>query len=62
MEDNVGDRTLKNLPQRRLDLIDGYISSYFSILNYPKRLDLINQTNQLAYVLGDINYERLGLK
>ena len=28
MEDAIGDRVLKRLPQRRLNIIDGYISSY----------------------------------
>ena len=33
MEDAVGDRALKRLPQRRPNCIDGSISSYCSILN-----------------------------
>ena len=38
MEDAVGDRSLKRLPQRNLNLIDGSISSYCYILNSSKRL------------------------
>ena len=33
MEDAVDERSLKRLPKRRLNFIDGYISSYGSILN-----------------------------
>ena len=33
MEDSVGDRSLKRLPQIRLNLIDGSIPSYYTILN-----------------------------
>ena len=36
IEDSVGDRALDSLPQRMLNLIDGSISSYCSILNSPK--------------------------
>ena len=43
MEDDVGDIYLKRLPQIRLNFIDGYISSYFSIINSPEQLDMINQ-------------------
>ena len=38
MEDAVGDRDFKRLPQRSLKFIGGYIPSYCSILNSPKRL------------------------
>ena len=41
----IGDRDLKSLPQQRLNIIDGSISSYCSILNSPKRLHIINQEN-----------------
>ena len=49
IEDGIGDRDLKGLRQRRLNLIDGYISSYCYILNSPRRLNMINQANGLAY-------------
>ena len=39
MEDAVGERALERLPQRRLNFIDGCISSYCSILNSPERLE-----------------------
>ena len=35
MDDAVGERALKKLPQRRLDFIDGSISSYYYIINSP---------------------------
>ena len=33
MEYDIGDRSLKRLTQRSMNIIDGYISSYCSILN-----------------------------
>ena len=62
MEYDIFDRTLKRLPQRRLNLIDGSISSYCSILNSPERLRMIKQANKLAPVLCDIESYRLGGK
>ena len=60
MEDYVSDRALKRLNQRRLNLIYGYISSYCSIINPPKRLVMIKQANTFASVLGDIESDRFG--
>ena len=65
LEYAIGDGDLKRLPQRRLpqrrlNLIDGSISSYCSILNSPERLRMIKQANELASVLCDIYYDRLG--
>ena len=54
MEDAIGDRALKRLTQQMMKLIDGYISSYFSVINSPKRLSMIKQANKLASVLCDI--------
>ena len=54
MEDAVGCRDLNNMPQLRMNLIDISVSSYLSILKYPKRLHMINQENDLVAVLGDI--------
>ena len=62
MEYAIGGRFLKRLPQLSLNIIDGSISSYFSILNSPKRLHMIKQANKLASVLCDIEYDRLGAK
>ena len=52
----VGDRDLKNIPQRRLDLVDRSISSHCSILDSIKWRDVIRQENELAAVIGDIEY------
>ena len=65
MEDDIGDMDLerlpqRRLPQRRLNLTDGSISSYCSILNSPKRLRMIKQAKKLAAVLCDINSDCLG--
>ena len=62
MEDDVGDIYLKRLPQIRLNFIDGYISSYFSIINSPEQLDMINQEGQVVSVLDNIQSEKLGDK
>ena len=62
MEDAIGDRYLNRLPQQRLNVIDGYISIYFFIINSPKRLHIINQANELASVLCDIESDCLGPK
>ena len=51
MEDDIGDRSLKVLSQRRLDIIDGSISSYCSILNSNKGLHMIKQANKLTSVV-----------
>ena len=45
MEDDIGDRYFYRLTQQRLDIIDGSISSYYSILKYPERLHMIKQAN-----------------
>ena len=62
MENAIGGRSLKRLPQRRMNIIDGSISSYSSILNSPKRLHMIKKANELAYVICDIWSGRLGAK
>ena len=62
MEDSIVDRALKRLPQQRLNLIDGSISSYSSILNSTKRLHMIKQANDLASVLCDLESDHLGEK
>ena len=59
MEDAVGERALRRLPQRRLNFIDGCISSYCSILNSSERLELIRQANKLASVLCDLESDRI---
>ena len=57
MEDAFGERALKRLPQRRMKIIDGSISSYCSILNSPKQLEQIRQANKLASVLCNLEYD-----
>ena len=39
MEDDVGDRALKRLPQRKMNFIDDSISSYCYMITLPKRLE-----------------------
>ena len=62
MEDDIGDRYLKRLTQKRTNIIYGSISSYCSILNSPERLHTIKQANEMASVLCDIESDRLGAK
>ena len=50
MEDAIDDRYLKRMHQRRLNIIDGSISSYCSILNSLERLHMINQANELSLI------------
>ena len=58
----IGERAFKILTKQRPKIIYGYISSYCYIINYPKRLHMIKQANNLASVLCDIEYDRLGEK
>ena len=62
MEDDIGDRDLERLPQRRLNIFDGSISNYFSILNSPEHLHTIKKENYFVSVICDIEYDRLGTK
>ena len=62
MDNSVCGSSSKRLPRISMNLIYGSISSYFSILNSPEGLDMINKANRLESVLGDIYYERLGSK
>ena len=67
MEDYIGYRALKrlsqkSLPQRSQNIIYGFISSNCSILNSPKRLNIIKQANELTSVLCDIQSGRIGTK
>ena len=62
MEDDIGDRDFNSMHQQRLNIIDGYISSYFSILNSPKPLRMIKQANELVSVLCEIESDYLGAK
>ena len=54
LEYDVGDSDLNHIPQKRLKLIDVSISSYCSIINSTKRINIIKQTNKLAVFVGDI--------
>ena len=62
IDNDVGDRYLKKIPHKGMKLIDGYISIYLFIINSPKWIDMINQANELAVVLGDIKSYCLGEK
>ena len=59
MEDDVSDSYLKRLPQVRPNFTYGSISSYCSILNSPKRLEQITQSNKLTSVMCDLDSDRM---
>ena len=59
MEDAFNERDLKRLPQRRLNFIDGCISSYCSILNSHKYIEQIKQANKLVYFLCALESYRM---
>ena len=59
MEYDVSERSLKRLPQRRLNFIDSSISSYGYILNSPERLEHIRQAEKLASFLCDLESYRM---
>ena len=54
MEYAMSDRDLKRLPHKILNIIDGFISSYFSIIHSPERRHMIKQAKKLASVICDI--------
>ena len=54
MGDAVEDTYLVHLPQISMNLFDGYISSYWSIIAYPKHIYMINKEKNLTGVIGDI--------
>ena len=58
MHDSQGEGAKKRLPQRRLNFIDGMVSSHCSVLNSPHRLDLIRQANEVSAVMADLEAER----
>ena len=62
LEDSKGWGAKARLPKRRLNMIDGNISSYCTVLNGPDRLNLVREANLLAGVLGDIDRERTHAK
>ena len=45
-----------------MNLIDGSISSYCSVIKSHEQLDMIKKENKLAAVLGDIESDLLGEK
>ena len=51
---------LRGWLRKRINLIDGSISSYCYIINSPERLRMIKQANDLLYVLCDIESDHLG--
>ena len=62
MENAIGDRALKRLTQKTMNIIDGSVSRYCAILNSTERLHIIKQANELASVICDIYSDRLGEK
>ena len=57
IEGAASDRSVKRLPQRRFNFIDGYIPNYYSILKLPERLEQISQADKVVSVLCDLEYD-----
>eukprot|EP00957_Ditylum_brightwellii_P057559 4364227-Ditylum_brightwellii.AAC.1 len=62
LEDSKGEGAKAQLPKRRINIIDGNISSYCTVLNGTNRLCLVKEANLLADVLGNIDQERIVAK
>ena len=60
MQDAVSDRDFKRIPYRSLNFMDYSISSYYSILNSPKKPEQIRQEKNLASVPFDLGSYRTG--
>ena len=58
MQDAKGEVARLRLPARLLNVIDGNISSWCSVLNSRERLNPVTKTNRLAMVLGDIEKDK----
>ena len=52
----------KERKKRRINLIDGSISSYWYILNSPEQIYTIKKENRLASVIGDKESDHLWAK
>jgi len=59
MNGSQGEGAKKRLPQRRLNFIDGMVSSHCGVLNSDERLNLIRQANEVSGVMADLEAERL---
>ena len=58
IKDSQGEGAKKRLPQRRLNMIDGLVSSHCCVLNSAERLDLIKKSNQIAALMAEIEVDR----
>ena len=52
LKDSQGKGAKKRLPQRRLNFVDGQVSSHCSVLNSDARMKLIQLSNQVAAVMA----------
>ena len=59
VEDSASGEYFDKLPHIRLNLIGGNISSYCSIINSLKQIDMIKQNNKFTDILGDIKSDCL---
>ena len=59
MEYDIGDRALKILPEKMMNIIDATTSSYCYILTSPKWLHIIKQAYELSSVLCDIESDHI---
>ena len=54
MHDSQGEGTMKKLLERRLNFVDGTISSHCGVLNSPERLALIRQAHEVSAVIANL--------
>ena len=62
IKDSQGEGAKKRLPQRRLNMVDGSVSSHCCILNSTERLELVRRSNEVAAIMGEIEVDRLRAK
>ena len=55
---SMGEGAKKILPRRRINMIDGLVSSHCCVLNSSERLDLIKKSNQIAALMAEIEVDR----
>eukprot|EP00957_Ditylum_brightwellii_P127726 9740651-Ditylum_brightwellii.AAC.1 len=58
MKDASGKDSKFWLPAQRLNIIDGNISAYSTLLNSKDRMKLVKEPNKLASVIGAIHNDR----
>ena len=58
IKDSQGEGARKKMAKRRINLLDGKINSHCCVLNSDERQNLIQQANEVAAVMADLENER----